>query len=296
MNKSLTDWINSLLAAKAANTDLAGLTSTSKTSVWRAMLSTVAFCIWNFQELVRAFMDEVNQWISEQKVPNKRWYRYNVLNFQYGFELIYNDSTFTVSFAPTYNDNGTIVTATDEQIEASKIIKYCSVTNNSKKQLLIKVAREDQSGNTIPLLQDQLTALAYYVSEFEATGDKINIVNYNPDILLLQFDVCYDPLVLNANGMNKITAKFPVKDAILAYMKNLPFDGELSVQKLEEVILNTDGVTDLLRKQVSSKWIDSSINDYGQFQPISIAKIPKSGHFKIEDWSGLNYIIKQPQE
>ena len=193
----------------------------------------------------------------------------------------------------TFND----FIKSDTEINLIKIIRKASnILELKEKQLLIKVAREDEAGNTIPLLPDQLTALAYYVSEFEATGDKINIVNYNPDILLLQFDVCYDPLVLNANGMNKITAKFPVKDAILAYMKNLPFDGELSVQKLEEVILNTDGVTDLLRKQVSSKWIDSSINDYGQFQPISIAKIPKSGHFKIEDWSGLNYIIKQPQE
>lgn len=296
MNKTLTDWINSLLAAKADSEDLAGLTSTSKVSIWRAMLTTVAFCIWNFQELVRSFLDEVNTWISEQKVPNKRWYRKNVLDFQYGFELVYNPNTFTVGFSNTYNDNGEVIEATDEQIEASKVVKYCSISNNAKRQLLIKVATEDSSKNIVPIEPEVLTALAFYVSEFQATGDYINIVNYLPDILLLIFDVCYDPLVLNANGMHKITARYPVKDAIETYLKNLPFDGELSVQKLEEKILNSDGVTDLYRKQVSSKWIQSEINDYSQFQPISISKIPKSGHFKIEDWSGINYIIKQPQE
>ena len=77
-------------------------------------------------------------------------------------------------------------------------------------------------------------------------------------------------------------------------MLNLPFNGELSVQVLREAIKATEGVKDLLELSVQSKWIEPGVG-YGLYQPIEISRIPKSGRFKIEDWSGITYIDYQPE-
>jgi hypothetical protein len=54
-------------------------------------------------------------------------------------------------------------------------------------------------------------------------------------------------------------------------------------------------VNDLDELNVQSKWIEPGVG-YGQFQPIEISRIPKSGRFKIEDWSGITYINYTAQE
>lgn len=296
MNKTLAEIIADMMTAKNNNAELDGLTTTSKTAIWRQILETVAFVIWNFQELCRTYLEEIQMLIKQQKVPTLRWYRNEALKYQDGFALVYNENNYTISFSDHYENNGVPILATDEKIEASKVVKYCSVTKSkTDSKILMKVASE-VDGEIVPLTEAQGEGFKFYVSEFAAAGDHITIVNYKSDILYLKYDICYDPLVLNANGMHKITARYPVVDAIQKYLKNLDFNAELSVSKLEEIILATEGVTDLLRKSVSSSWIDVGSGDYGYPQPVNIAKIPKSGHWKIEDWSGINYIIKEPQE
>lgn len=291
MNKTLQEIINEMLGVKTSDQLLDGLTSDSKTSVWKHILEAVAFVIYNFQSAWNLFLKEIEDKIANQKVPNLRWYRNLALKFQYGFDLISD----TDQFSPTYEDNGIQVLATPDQIEASKIIKYAAVTkskaNNGKIKISMKIAGE----NADEVISDE-KALAFkeYIEELQAAGDDIVIVNFLPDILKLDFKVCYDPLVLLDNGMSIITGKFPVQDAVKQFLLNLPFNGELSVQKLEASILAVNGVQDLQNLQVQSKWIEAGVG-YGMFQPIEISKIPKSGRFKIEDWSGITYINYQPE-
>jgi len=110
-------------------------------------------------------------------------------------------------------------------------------------------------------------------------------------MLKFSFKIKYDPMVLKADGMNILTAKYPVNEAIETFLKNLPFNGELSVQKLEAAIMAVDGVEDLQTLQIQSKWIDPQQNGYGLYQPINMSVIPVSGRFKIEDFTGLQYIV-----
>ncbi len=96
--------------------------------------------------------------------------------------------------------------------------------------------------------------------------------------------------------MSIVSGKFPVQDTINRFLLNLPFNGELSVQTLLEAIKATEGVNDLDELNVQSKWIEPGSGGYGLFQPITISRIPKSGRFKIEDWSGITYINYTAQE
>lgn len=283
MKKTLQNYIDELVAEKESNQDLDGLNTSSKTSIWRQFLEAVAFVIWNFQNAINLHLSEIDEKIANQKVPNLRWYQNEALRFQYGFDLKEESDEF---------ENGD---ATDEQIEESKIIKYAAVTRhqtNGGIKISMKIAGENADEE---LSEAKALAFKAYIEEIQATGDDITIVNYLPDLLKLRFKICYDPLVLLGNGMSILEGNYPVQESIKAFLKDLPFNGELSVQKLERAILETEGVEDLQNLEVLSKWIEPG-SGYGYFQPIDISRIPKSGRFSLkndegnEDFTGISYI------
>ncbi|BFO64131.1 nucleotidyltransferase [Chryseobacterium sp. KCF3-3] len=292
MNKTLLEIVLSIIGLKEQNGYLQELNSTSKASIWRNLLETIAFAIFSFQEAAELHLKEIDEKIANQKVPRLPWYRGLALAFQYGFDWLEEFDRFST----TYEDNGVQVEATPEQVEASKIIKYVAVTRNRSNMGRIVISMKIAGENTDEVLSDE-KALAFkkYIEETQCTGDDIVIVNFLPDILKLDIKICYDPLVLLPNGMSIVSGKFPVQNTINRFLLNLPFNGELSVQTLLEAIKATEGVIDLNELSVQSKWIEPGVG-YGQFQPIEISRIPKSGRFKIEDWSGVTYINYQPQE
>lgn len=279
MNKTLTEIIDQMFAAKEANTELSALTSTSKTAVWKQIFSAVAFVIFNFQEAVRMHMEEIDRKIREQKVPSLRWYRNLALKFQYGFDLIYDTDQFRPDYYDAITDQWII--ADEDKIAESKIIKYAAVTrnvSNGKVRISMKIAGDDIDA---AISDEKAAAFKKYIEETQATGDNIVVVNYTPDILKINFKIAYNPLILLENGQSILLGNvFPVVEAIKKFMKNLPFDGELSVQKLEAAILAVEGVNDLQNLQVQSRWIEPGVG-YGFYQPVEISKIPKSGRFKV---------------
>ena len=188
-------------------------------------------------------------------------------------------------------------TYTEEQIEASKVIKYCAVDRKviaNRASLIIKIAGEE-NGEIVQTSDEVKEALKkwFEVDGAAAAGDVITYINYKGDILSFSVDVYVNPLVLMSDGRHKINLNYPVEDSIKTYLKNLPFNGEFDVQKFEAAILATEGVLKLKTNKVESKWIVPQGGDadgYGLFQPISVYKIPESGYFKVLDFKPLiNY-------
>ena len=79
--------------------------------------------------------------------------------------------------------------------------------------------------------------------------------------------------------MNVNSGKYTVKEAIKDYLKKLPFNGELSLQALTDVIQQVEGVKDVSIDNAQTKWIEGSI--WGSFQEINISQIPQSGYFAV---------------
>ncbi|WPC10730.1 hypothetical protein LEQ05_12810 [Riemerella anatipestifer] len=129
------------------------------------------------------------------------------------------------------------------------------------------------------------------MSEIKDAGVKITIINYLPDILRLQMKIYRDPLVLDPNGQSILTGKKPVEDAIKAYLKKLPFNGELVLAHLVDELQKVEGVRIPNITLAESKWIDADVNDYGNFQPVDVRTIPISGYFKIENFNGIEYVV-----
>jgi len=280
MARSVETIYTDLLAKKEADVNLNALTSTSKVAIWRLWLYVIAYACYVMEVLFDTHRSEVSGILTELKPHTLRWYRNKVKDFQYGFDLIEDTDVF---------ENGN---ASDEAIEASKIIKYAAVTESTQEsRLIIKVAKEDANGVLSPIPQTVLDALIAYLEEIKDAGVKITVINYLPDILKLQLQIYYDALVLDENGVSRLTGKKPVEDTLKAFMKELPFNGELILQSMIDRLQLTEGVKIINIVNAQSKWIANNGITYGNYENIAVKKIAISGYFQIENFDNISYVV-----
>lgn len=279
MARSIEEIQNEILTAKENENALQELNSTSKTAIWRLWMFITAVAIWTLEKLFDAHKAEVDEKIKQLKPHTCRWYRNKALAFQYGFDLLTDSDHF---------DNAG---HTAEQIKNNKIIKYSAVTEAEiESRLIVKIATE-QGGELQPIRAEQKESFEAYLSEIKDAGVKITVINYLPDILRLRMKIYRDPLVLDQNGQSILTGKKPVEDAIKAYLKRLPFNGELVLAHLVDELQKVEGVRIPHITLAESKWIDADVNDYGNFQPVDVKTIPISGYFKIENFENISYVV-----
>lgn len=277
MARSIEVIANEMFTQITADPNLAGLNSTSKVSIYRLFVFVVAFSIWVLETLFDTHKKEVES-IIEEKFPHRpSWYRTKAKAFQYGYDLIEDSDK--------YDNTG----LTDEQIEASKIVKYSAVTKNGG-QLLIKIASEN-GGVLAPITAPQKVSFDAYIEEITDCGVKYVVINNLPDILLLNLQIFRDPLVLDESGMNILSGKYPVQDAILEYMKELPFNGELVLFELERKLKAVEGVRIPNIVNAESKVIDPGTNDYLEPQPITVKTVPESGYFTVPNFDNVSYVV-----
>ncbi|WP_312310936.1 nucleotidyltransferase [Empedobacter brevis] len=281
MSRTISEIQESIFKTKASLEDLNGLTSTSKTALWRLWVYIMAFCIYTLERLFDTHSIAVTKVLSEQKAHTPAWYRKQALDFQFGFTFDENIGIFD-------NEN-----ATTEQIEASRIIKYCAVNeSDDESTLIVKIAGETD-GVLNPITTEHITAFTAYMKRVRDGGVKVNVINYPADYLKLSLKIEYDPLVLDANGMNQRTGAFPVNNALNEFLKELPFNGELILAKLVDKLQLIEGVRIPTINAAWSKWIDKDQLDvYVEYSEIQIKRIPESGYFKLDLDTTIDYVAQ----
>ena len=259
--------------AKTQEPALNELNSASKVAIWRLWVYIISVAIWSLEKLFDLHRTDIDKRLAELTPHTARWYRNKALAFQYGFDLLPDSDKF--------NNTG----HTEEQIEASKIVKYSAVVESEDGRLIVKIATESD-GRLLPITEDQHNAFKGYIAEIKDAGVRA-------DKLVLNLDVYYDPLILDSNGMDILSAKLPVKETIEIYLKNLPFNGELIVAHLVDALQAVNGVKIPHLKEVTTAWIDPNTRGYGSFENINVSQIPYSGYFEV-DWneSRIRYIAK----
>lgn len=278
---SVEQFKNEMIAAKNRNANLSGLTSDSKTSIWGLIFYCVAFAMDTLYQMFAMHRTEIDDKIAKQKTHRLAWIQQMYLKFQYGFDLLPESDLF---------DNGD---ATEEQIEASKIIKYCAVNeSDTEREVIIKIATESNE-LLAPIDEDKMEAVLAYTKEIKGTGVPYRIINYLPDLLRLHIRIFRDPLVLDANGMHRLDANYPVQDALKEFMKELPFDGALQLQDLSNKLEAVEGVQLVAVDQAMSCWINPDTDSYSDYRSIDVRKVPESGYFKIENFDNISYEVLQ---
>jgi hypothetical protein len=255
------------------------LTSQSKVAIYRLIVFAVSFGIWTLESLFDIHKKELQTELLEQKSGTLPWYRTMALAFQFGFDLLSDSDTF---------NNGT---ATTEQIEASKIVKYAAVEEGSEdSRVIIKIAGETNK-ILAPITADQLLAFNNYIDEVRYAGVKVTVINYLPDRLYLNLKIYRDPLLIDATGNSILYGGKPVEDAIRAYMKQLPFNGELVLAHLVEALQKVEGVRIPHVVSADSSWIDPVVNGYGTPQPINVKSIAVSGYYEVVNFDNVSYVV-----
>jgi hypothetical protein len=251
----------------------------SKVSIESILFDIFAFGVFVLESIFDHHKKEIDTAIYEQKSGTSRWYRNMTLAFQYGFDLLEDSDKF---------DNAGFTT---DQIEASKIIKYCSVKESTESfRLIVKVAGE-LGEDLVPFNEAQIISIRKYIEEYRYAGVKINLVNNPADKLLLNMAIYRDVLVLDENGNSIVNGGKPVEKAIRAYMKALPFDGELVINDLIEKIRAVDGVNNAHIINATSSSYNNAMGVFLPFAPINVKTIPVSGYFEIVNFNDVSYVV-----
>ena len=277
MARSIQDIQQLIYAQKAQEPALESLNSTSKVAIWRLWVYIISVAIWSLEKLFDLHRTDIDKRLTELKPHTARWYRSKALAFQYGYYLALDSDKYNNQWL------------TEEQIEASKIIKYSAVVESKNEgRLIVKIAGEQ--GDTLqPITDAQRQSFEAYLQEIKDAGVRLSVVNYQPDVLHLQMKIIYDPLVLDSNGQSITKATKPVEETIISYLKRLPFNGELVLAHLIDALQQAEGVKIPHLVLAQSKNITSG-GGYGAFETIEISKIPTAGYFTIDNFNDITYV------
>ncbi|WP_289665583.1 nucleotidyltransferase [Flavobacterium panacagri] len=283
MARSISEIQKEMVDAISKSQNLSGeltlITSTSKASIARLLTFIVATAIWTLEVFFDQHTKEIDEKLANQKSGTLPWYRTMALRFQEGFDLVTDRDYF---------ENGD---AEAQEIEDSKIIKYAAVAESAEaSRVIIKIAGETDQ-KLSPITQDQKASFEAYMKEIKWAGVEVTVINYKPDKLRLEIQIKRDALVLNNKGMSIKNANYPVEEALLEHMKELPFDGDLRLSAIVDKLQKVPGVLDATIKSASSAWINPDLNDYDQPQPILISTVPVSGYFEIETFENIEYVV-----
>lgn len=279
MARTIDNIVNTINISKTNAAALNTVNSTSKVSIHGLFTYIIASAIWVFEQILNQHEIEVANIILEQKIGSLGWYRDKALNFQYGFDLITDTDVFD-------NKN-----ALNETIEASKIITHAAVVETpDASNVLLKIASGTK--DLSPIDSDQELAFKHYIDEVRFAGTRLLLVNQKHDQLYLNIDVYIDPLVLDLEGVNIRTGAKSVENAIQDYLLNaLPFNGELTILALINVIEHVTGVVNLKILNVETASINNETGAYGNPVSIDVKHIPVSGYYKVVHFNNINYVV-----
>lgn len=263
--KRLGELYNVVNNAVAAEADLSGLTSSSKTAefnLWKYVWSAMAY----IQEQLWGERKAEIQTLVDQGIPGTElWLQKELLKFQYGDSLTFDINNGKYAYA---------VIDTTKQI-----IKRCAV-RSSGGITLVKVAKEDVSGNPIALVSAELTAFTTYLRQIQWAGANIgNPTTANSDKLNAPMTVYY-------NGTVKLDDIKPlIQAAFNDYLKALPFNGEYKITSHQDAVQKVVNVNDVIMGTVQAKV------DGGAYVNVNRIYLPASGYIERDTTIGFDTMI-----
>jgi hypothetical protein len=264
MARSFSDIQLGITTAIAAEPALAGITSTSNTSIWGQFRDVIASSLQISEQLADVQELRMNT-IADEAVPGTpSWLRRRVLEWQYG-DTIQLNQDLTLSYLV--------------EDETKRIVTRCSVQEvNDTREVLLKVAKGD-IGNLSPLTLLERQGLEAYLARVKFAGIHLVVVSLQGDRIVTGVSVFYDAQYVVAD------VKANVLKAINTYYEQLPFDGNLVLTKLTDAIQAVDGVTDVQLGSVIARPATTSVTD-PSLMPITRVYNAQSGYLVPETQAG----------
>jgi len=234
MARTQEEIVNDILSSISSNPNLSPeLTSLSKTALFRLMADTFAEAGHSLEVSFDNFQDELERVLLNQRVGSEPFYIEKALAFQYGDSVVEQGGG---KFGYAVID------------ETKQIIKRSSV-NSSEGIVLLKVAKEDLSGNPIPLDSVELNALRSYFGKVDFTPSFLQYISSDGDDLQITFTATLDPQVFNISTGERISDGVKaVEVAIVEYSETFDlenFNGTFYVSQLIDKITDIAGVVNI---------------------------------------------------
>lgn len=227
MARSIAEIKNQMVAEKATQPALDNLNTNSQTSIWGLLFYLVAYGINLFEQLLDSFSETQSQLALSAVIGTDLWVQKKTFEFQYDainvqfLEL--NTSTLSVGYPvinPTY-----------------QIITRCSVRSIGQGICNIKVAK-----GTTPTALSALekTSLENYwnpniSNAYGFAGVNYVIISEEADEIEIVGNVFFNGQFSSVISANVITA-------LNTYLSNLPFNGNISINAIEDAIQAVTGV------------------------------------------------------
>lgn len=249
-----------IAAAKAADSTLSGLTSSSQVAIWQLWTWVVATAQWTLENLFEIHKNEVTGIIHSQKPHTLQWYVEKAKAYQKGVPLPPDTDVYDI-VPPVIP--GVLIVAYAAAVELTGIVR-------------LKVAKS--TGGTLAKLGPDLPAFQGYMSRVKDAGVRLQITSDDPDTLQLGLHIFYDPLILDNTGARLDgTALNPVKDAAKSFLENLPFNGLFVINYLIGALQNVEGVriAEIVTAQAK----------YGSapYTAIPVEYLPDAGYMILDD-------------
>lgn len=287
MARTINEIYNEMIAEKESNAVLndlqpnidsgqkllSDLTTSSKVAIWRLYFYVVAVCVWSHEKLFDKFSEEIEKRANELITGTLRWYTEQSKAFQYGDQLVWNESIQKFQ----YPDGST----------GEKKVSQASTIETST-QVRIKIAKNDGSGGLEPLSDTEETAFKTYINKIKFAGTNVQITNIEPDKLKLIINIFYNPLILTSTGESILNpGVFPVSDAIKKYIQFLPFDGNFNKNEFIDAIQIVDGVIDPELLESKARSGNEPFIDTGQNYTANAGYLEIDPSFPLDDPSVL---------
>ncbi len=254
MSRTASNILNGLVKNLVAYAASVGLTidptKWSKTDYKKLTLSTISDATSVSEQLYDNFTSDIQLLRKVLPPQSQPWFQDQMLNnFQYSATnpqvlSLVNSQIFVPKGTVTKNSDGTL-TMTADTINTMipmysvkntlyNIVKNCAVVGGFSGSTIIKIA----GANSSQITGDALTAAQSFVNQIKVPGINVSVISLNSAKLFLQLDVYY-------NGFYSSSIRASVKSAISNYLNSIPFNGVVTLSKLEEAILATEGVNDV---------------------------------------------------
>lgn len=225
MARTTREIYEAMLREKESRSELAELSSSSTTSIWRLLLWVVASAVNVAEQLWDAWKQEVDRELSEQMPHRAEWYATKAKAYVKGKVL------------KPGSDEYDLTGMSESEVERLRVVKYAAaVESRDYSRLYVKVAGEDESGKRAPLSEAEAVQVAAYMNEVKDVGVRIELVNKRADLYRCAVKVLYDPILSPEEVGDR------VRVAIAEYVEQLEFNGEYSNMALIDAVQRVSGV------------------------------------------------------
>jgi hypothetical protein len=217
---------------------LTQLTTASKVAIWRLQLWVVATGIFTIETLMDTFKADVTALSDVLITGTTRWLAEESKKFQVGDTLVFINGIYKYSVINT----------------SLQIVQRASAKEGANGSVLLKVAKLT-GGIPEKLTVAELNSFKGYIDQIKGAGVLVIVISDDPDELIVNYKIYYDPLVLSPTGESlSAPGTFPVEDNINSFIGNLDFDGVLNITKMTDSIQSVSGVKDPVFQSASARF------------------------------------------